>query len=57
MQVTRFSGSRGSMLLSRGQTFKTADVEYDGKLVRFTGENWPKEWKVLTIETKLRQKF
>jgi hypothetical protein len=57
MQVTRFYGSRGSMLLSRGQTFKTADVEYDGKLVRFTGEGWPQEWKVLTIDAKMRQKF
>ncbi len=57
MQVTKFSGNRGTMLLSRGQSFKTADVEYDGKLVRFTGAGWPDEWKVLTIDTKMKQRF
>jgi hypothetical protein len=57
MQVTRFSGNRGTMLLSRGQSFKTADVEYDGKLVRFTGTGWPEEWKVLSISTKMKQRF
>lgn len=57
MQVTRFSGSRGTMLLSRGQSFKTADVEYDGRLVRFIGTGWPEEWKVVTITTKMKQRF
>ena len=57
MQVSRFFGSHGLMLLSRGQSFKTAEVEYDGQLVRFKGEGWPLEWKVLNISTKLRQKF
>jgi hypothetical protein len=55
--VTRFFGSRGTMLLSRGQSFKTAEVEYDGKLVRFTGAGWPDEWKVLSIDTKMKQRF
>jgi hypothetical protein len=57
MQLTRFFGPRGTLLLSRGQGFKTAEVEYDGVLVRFTGPGWPDGWKVLTIETKLRPKF
>lgn len=57
MQVTRFFGNRGTMLLSRGQGFKTADVEYDGRLVRFTGPGWPQEWKVLSISTKMKQRF
>ncbi|MBA3698161.1 MAG: hypothetical protein H0W78_04850 [Planctomycetes bacterium] len=57
MQVTRFFGSRGTMLLSRGQSFKTAEVEYDGRLVHFTGTDWPQEWKVLTITTKMKQRF
>ncbi len=55
--VTRFFGSRGTMLLSRGQSFKTAEVEYDGKLLRFTGTGWPEEWKVLSIDTKMKQRF
>ncbi len=46
------------MLLSRGtQGFKTAEVEYDGRIARFTGAGWPEEWKVLTIDTKMKQKF
>lgn len=57
LQVTRFYGSKGTMLLSRGQSFKTADVEYDGKMARFTGPGWPEEWRVLTIETKMKQRF
>lgn len=57
MLITKFSGTRGTMLLSRGQSFKTAEVEYDGKLVRFTGAGWPDEWKVLSIDTKMKQKF
>lgn len=57
MHITRFTGNHGLMLLSRGQSFKTAEVEYDGQLVRFIGEGWLPQWKVLTIETKLRQKF
>ena len=57
MKITRFFGNRGTMLLSRGQSFKTAEVEYDGKLVRFTGAGWPEEWKVLSINTKMKQKF
>ncbi len=57
LQISRFFGSRGLMLLSRGQSFKTAEVEYDGQLVRFNGEGWPAQWKVLTITTKLRQRF
>lgn len=57
IEVAPFFGVRGTMLLSRGQSFKTAEVEYDGRLVRLTGTGWPEEWKVLTIETKLKQKF
>jgi hypothetical protein len=57
VEVAAFFGMRGTMLLSRGQSFKTAEVEYDGRLVRLTGAGWPEEWKVLSIETKLKQKF
>lgn len=57
VEVAPFFGMRGTMLLSRGQSFKTAEVEYDGRLVRLNGPGWPEEWKVLTIDTKLKQKF
>ena len=57
LQITRFIGTRGSQLLSRGATFKTQDVEYQGRIARFVSPGWPTEWKVLTIDTKLKPKF
>jgi hypothetical protein len=57
LQLVNFTGSRGLLLLSRGQNFKTAEVGYRGRLLRFNGPGWPEEWKVLTIQTELRQKF
>ena len=57
LQITRFFGARGSLLLARGATFKTQDVEYEGRIARFVSPGWPSEWKVLTIDTKLKPKF
>ena len=57
LQITRFFGTRGSLLLARGATFKTQDVEYEGRIARFVSPGWPSEWKVLTIDTKLKPKF
>jgi hypothetical protein len=57
LQITRFAGTRGSLLLARGATFKTQDVEYEGRIARFVSPGWPSEWKVLTIDTKLKPKF
>jgi hypothetical protein len=56
-EVSQFSGKDGLLLLSRGQSFKTNLVHYDGQLVRFIGPGWPEEWKVLNITTKLQQTF
>lgn len=57
LQITRFFGARGSLLLARGATFKTQDVEYEGRITRFVSPGWPTEWKVLSIDTKLKPKF
>ncbi len=57
LQITRFFGARGSLLLARGATFKTQDVEYEGRIARFISPGWPTEWKVLSIDTKLKPKF
>lgn len=57
LQITRFFGARGSLLLARGATFKTQDVEYEGRMARFISPGWPTEWKILTIDTKLKPKF
>ena len=57
LQITRFIGTRGSLLLARGATFKTQDVEYEGRIARFVSPGWPSEWKVLTIDTKLKPRF
>ncbi len=56
-QVIRFTGNNGLMLLSRGQSFKTNDVTYEGYMLRFDGENWPMEWKILTLKTSLKPRF
>ena len=57
LQITRFFGARGSLLVPRGATFKTQDVEYEGRMARFISPGWPTQWKVLTIDTKLKPKF
>jgi hypothetical protein len=56
-EIVRFTGNNGLMLLSRGQSFKTNDVSYEGVLVRFVDEGWPSEWKILTLKTSLKPRF
>jgi hypothetical protein len=56
-EIIRFSGNKGLMLLSRGQTYKTNEVTYEGQLLRFVGQGWPEEWKILTLSTALKSQF
>jgi hypothetical protein len=46
---TSFRGDRGLLLLPDGSRQVRA---YTGLLVRFEGEGWPDEWRVLTLEAK-----
>ncbi len=56
-EILRFTGNKGLMLLSRGQSFKTNEITYEGQLLRFIGPGWPEEWKVLTLTTALKPQF
>lgn len=48
-ELVTFTGRDGAILL-RGQN-KSLRTDYEGKLLRFHGEGWPLDWKVLVITT------
>jgi hypothetical protein len=52
-EISTFFGARGDLLVQRGQLFRTLDVHYKGQLLRFVGQGWPDDWRVLTLGTEL----
>lgn len=51
IEICPFTGSAGSRLIDLGRTYTTRTVDYQGLLLRFVGQGWPDEWKVLEITT------
>nr|MBA3685689.1 hypothetical protein [Planctomycetota bacterium] len=55
VEICTFTGRGGSLLQDLGRTFKRRTVDYQGRLLRFVGEGWPKEWRVLEVRTTARE--
>ncbi len=54
IEINPFRGVRGELLIDLGRSYRPRTVDYEGKLLRFVGAGWPKEWKVLDITTSSR---
>ena len=52
-EFATFFGARGELLVQRGQLFRTLGVHYKGQMLRFVGQGWPDDWRVLTLGTEL----
>jgi hypothetical protein len=53
IELAFFSGHKGSLVVTRSQSYAQRTVEYQGTLLRFVGKTWPLEWKVLTISATM----
>ena len=51
IEVTSFAGAKASQLVDIGRAYKSLEVDYSGRLLRFVGDGWPGECKVLEITT------
>lgn len=55
IELCPFSGTGGSELIDLGRSYRTRDeVSYEGLLLRFSGGDWPREWRVITLVTSAR---
>ena len=43
-------GRNGTVLFNPGGGYKTRVDDYTGRLVAFSGESWPSDWRFLTLE-------
>jgi predicted Zn finger-like uncharacterized protein len=50
MEVTRFSGKNGLLLVNRGGRYTTRPVSYEGHLMRCLSPGWRRQWRVLDLQ-------
>lgn len=50
IEVVEFTGSKGTAIVDAGSTYKFQDTGYTGRMLRFVGEGWPREWRVLSLD-------
>lgn len=55
LEVCSFTGTNGNLLIDLGRSYKPRTVDYQGVLLRFVGEGWSDEWKVLLLKTTSRE--
>ena len=53
IEIVSFAGRKGSLVISRSQSYEQRTVQYQGVLLHFVGKDWPQEWRVLTISTAM----
>jgi len=51
IDICPFTGTKGKLLVDAQRIYKSQDVDYTGHLVRFVGQGWTDEWKVMAITT------
>lgn len=55
IEICPFRGTNGELLADLGRSYVYRKVDYEGLLLRFVGNGWPSEWKVLDITTSSRE--
>nr|MBA3845865.1 hypothetical protein [Planctomycetota bacterium] len=53
-EIASFSGMDGKLLMDHGGHYKQWPVEYEGRLLRFVGDGWPGEWRIIELRTRSR---
>lgn len=54
-EIAGFAGVDGMLLVDFGGTYKQRPVEYEGRLMRLVGSDWPGEWRILELRTRSRE--
>jgi hypothetical protein len=49
IEIAPFRGTKGTMLMNTGRENRLRPVEYQGRLLRFIGTDWPTGWRVLDV--------